>query len=148
MLESYTNNLRKIKSSSRTVTRRMHAPDIRMQKPSHQSAGVPLAPATAAAIAAAFFSAAAFLRRLTPRTGGMARAAAEATESRGVTREYGMNQERTEACDGGSKRRHGRGREGKMPEVATAWLGMRMQGMRSVVGRKSSCVVAWGEAER
>jgi hypothetical protein len=41
-----------------------------MQKLPHQSAGMALAPAVA--IAAAFFPAAAFLRRLAPRTGGMA----------------------------------------------------------------------------
>lgn len=53
--------------------REMHAPDIRMQKPSHQSPppapGAP--PAAAAAAIAAFFSAAAFLRRLAPRNGAM-----------------------------------------------------------------------------
>lgn len=87
------------------------APDIRLQKASHQSpSGAPTA-AAAIAAAAAFFSAAAMRRRLAPRPriGGMAR-----------NREERAGGARARACTG-RKSRRSPGGHGRLGEAAGAW---------------------------
>lgn len=110
-----------------------------MQKASHQSPGGSPAAADDIATAAAFFSNAAFRRRLAPRSGGMARTG---MESGGATRGYGTNQEAGAAAMDMDGEAWPRWRGGL---VCRRW---RMQGMRSAAGwidvGARACAAAWG----